>query len=484
MLSEHTIDKVLNLAKDLCDKGYKLTTKPDTPLALLCNSSSPFIDGIVPNVAEHPEISTEDLTDVVVKEYSEVSDNLSHNGELKAISDQIRKAVEVHLSFVHNTVLANVKEYSEYMLKEKEGFEGNPTTDFNIKQIAIPVLLANPLFTDELDKVAGLSYLEPNGVCKYDTKGPEELQAIIATGNNNVDADIQKWLLTNNGIKALVNNWLNYFSDIVTGDNTPQVINAIECPECGIDNAIAIYLLARGVKHNKPEGSGLDDNALDRLMTEYMEVTAIRILNIMKQHVSQAQQDIVVITYDYPNKTVVVNKPKYVEWLNSGGKNEVLLGALLGHMRLTTKHQLIEGTEKALKEWYNYYSAATTKYKNDLMNRFLTALSSKFFSMLNTRDEIEAERFKNPEHVDTVAAKFKEELSGVSFSDMECIDYTCLRLMTKARYYYTPAFTILDTIKTITEENPDMDVKDAAMVATINYVTDYVADQIVLIKGM
>ena len=31
---------------------------------------------------------------------------------------------------------------------------------------------------------------------------------------------------------------------------------------------------------------------------------------------------------------------------------------------------------------------------------------------------------------------------------------------------------------------PEMDVKDAAMVATINYVTDYVADQIVLIKGM
>lgn len=484
MLSEHTIDKVLNLAKDLCEKGYKLTTKPDTPLSILCGSSTPFIDGIVPNQTEVPEISTEDLTDVVVTEFSEATDNITHNSELNNLAETIRKAVEVHLSFVHSTVLANVKEYSEYMLKEKEGFAGDPTTDFDIKQLEVPALLSNPMFIDELDKTAGLSYLEPNGTCKYDTKGPEELQTLIATGSANVDADIQKWLLTSNGTKALVNNWINYFSEIISGENTPSVITSIESPKCGIDNALAIYLLARGVKHTKPQGSGMTDAMLEKLMLEYMEVTSIRLLSIMKLVDNQLKQGIVVNNYDYVNKTIVVNKVPYKDWLNSGGKNEVLLGALLGHMRLTTKHQLIEGSERALKEWYSYYSAATTKYKNDLMNHFLEALNGKFFSMLNTRDEIEAEWFKNPEHVDTVAKKFKDELDSVSFSDMECIEFTCLRLMAKSRYYYTPAFTILDTIKTITEEYPEMDVKDAAMVATINYVTDYVADQIVLIKGM
>ena len=108
----------------------------------------------------------------------------------------------------------------------------------------------------------------------------------------------------------------------------------------------------------------------------------------------------------------------------------------------------------------------------------MESLRTQFFIMLKEYGEIEAVKFQDPAHAKEVTARFEEELRGVKFTDMDCIDSVCCRLLTRARYYYTSAEKILSDIEAITKDKPQLPVKEAALFATINYVVDYVTDQI------
>ena len=53
-----------------------------------------------------------------------------------------------------------------------------------------------------------------------------------------------------------------------------------------------------------------------------------------------------------------------------------------------------------------------------------------------------------------------------------------MRLVTKARYYYTDAFKILSSIDDLSKANPNMQMNEVVTLAHIDYLCDFVAAQI------
>jgi hypothetical protein len=53
-----------------------------------------------------------------------------------------------------------------------------------------------------------------------------------------------------------------------------------------------------------------------------------------------------------------------------------------------------------------------------------------------------------------------------------------LHIICQCRFYYTEAEFILSEIEEIGKQNPGIDVREAALIATINYLVDYLCDQI------
>ena len=68
----------------------------------------------------------------------------------------------------------------------------------------------------------------------------------------------------------------------------------------------------------------------------------------------------------------------------------------------------------------------------------------------------------------------------VEMHSMENIYKTARKLVCRARFYYTSSDKILAAIEEYTNSNPDIDPQEAALMATIEYVADFVAEQLTI----
>lgn len=480
MLSQETIQSSLIVAEKATLQGMRLAAEVDTPLQQLCDSTQLFSDGLIND--QSVTSSMESVTDEAKSAFIQESDNTSHSAQLSALVEQIKNIVNTHLSFTRNTVLANVNEYVRRVTEDMKNYEPDPLSLFNIKVIGVPSVLSSGFLEDDIKKNAWLTYVNPEGFPRYESKGPEELLEIIKTGSSALDDEILKWI-SSIGTDKLVLTWENFFavSDALA-DNVPDFYEATVDPETGADTALMIYLLARGAKEKTPDGCLQSKDKLDTALNQYMESTGFRLLNLMGKEKEDTKNGLVVSFIKSSTKTIYVNKRPYLNWLKNGGKNEVLLGSLVKGMGLTKASHLLERAQDAEKAWDTFVSISNAQFKNMRMNQFIGSLRTHFFSMIKNREEIEEDMFKVPTHIESISKHFEEEIEAVNYADLDRVEEVCCSLMCKARYFYTDSFKILQDINTLTKANPDMEVKQAALVATINYVTDYVSDQIQVLK--
>lgn len=489
MIIKQTAEQALNLAKSACQQQMYLRAETDTPLSMLCDSTLLFDSHVVnENTAT---IVEGEITDQTVSGFVAGTNNTQHNVELSTLVDQVKTAVENHLSFSRNVVLGNVNEYIKRIENEKKNFDINPVSLFNIEQVSIPELLFNPTFAKEMDKAAGVSYLEPRGTGQFEPKTILELTEMIQFGSKNIDDDIMKWLA--NATKTpnfLIKVWEHFF---VSPFAQPERVNdsvfdssmiaAIENNINGIDVAIAIFLFARAVREKLPKDSKMGQVELKALMGEFMDVTAKRLFHVLQSDAQQNKNGVVVRKFNTIQSTIYVNKSVYMRWLKEGGKVETLLGTFVKNIGATTIEQLNNVATEAQDAWARFVAISATKTNNAQMNQFLGSLETHFFLMLKDVGELEKDMFTNSQHIQEVSERFVQELKSVKLTDLNRIDEICSYLMCKARYFYTPSFKILGDMNAITKADQNMDVKEAALIAMINYVTDYVSDQILVKAG-
>ena len=477
MISQDTVKEVVPLAEKATKQGLTLVAEADTPLKNLCDLSS--VNEPVLLKEEEPVTSLESIDDAAIVEYTTDASTSNHNTEIDSLVEQLTGSIAGHLSFARNIVLNNVTTYCARVKQDLSELDQDPISEFEIKQVSLPKFLHESNVQDLLNKYSGLNYFEPSEMPYYEAKGPEELTELVMFGTANIDSSIAKWL-SNCNPDILTKTWLDFFADPLDAvhANKDDFITSIEKNITGVDTAIAIFLLARGVLEKMPEGSGKDKDQLKRVMDQYLDTVSTRLLRAIRVNQTHNNQGVVVTSVDRLGKKIYVNKEPYLSWLAEGGKNEVLLGCFVSEIRASTKKDLLDNAETALRAWGNFVQVSTTRYMNTRMNAFLSSLRSNFFTMLKDREELEEEMFINPAHLENVTAHFEEEIESVSTNDLNQIELVCTRLMAKGRYYYTDAYRILSDIASLTQENDQLHVKEAATLVMINYVADYVTDQI------
>jgi hypothetical protein len=72
----------------------------------------------------------------------------------------------------------------------------------------------------------------------------------------------------------------------------------------------------------------------------------------------------------------------------------------------------------------------------------------------------------------------ESEIDKLSIKDMDDYIGVSLKAIAKCRFFYTSSYNILDDINKIGMVNQEVDVREAALLATINYITDYLTNQL------
>jgi hypothetical protein len=183
------------------------------------------------------------------------------------------------------------------------------------------------------------------------------------------------------------------------------------------------------------------------------------------------------------NTTITVYEPVYKKWLAAGNSQEALFGMLILKHNYSTTYLIDEHKEELEKAWFNHLSYSTNSIKLSNFNNLLEALALAY-KALHTEYQNEAEKaaMSTSDYYAVSDRLFNEELKDVRMMDLTDMRALALRLVAKSRYYYSSAYEILSTLDSYCEDNENLDPREAALLATIEYVARYMAKQLAITK--
>lgn len=390
----------------------------------------------------------------------------------------ISKAVANHISFAKNVVkpvIVSMVEDVQKVIGEVE----SPSAAFKIEIVDLPKPMQNAGFETSIAKFAEQPYIAPTNELRLGEISPQGILDLMKTGSKEYDERISEWFV-NKGDMFFMDIWNNLFRDFKEGK--PSIVfkfDEVLVKGDVADYALAIHLLSRKLYDEVPENTGMTLFAFRDLVSQFRSASGIKLNLEYLRYASILKNKSLVSYISADSKTCKVNGAVYRDWLKDGGSNEVLLGMLVGTKSLYMQSVINENKEKFISDWNSYSLFNTTAQKNKSFNRIKNILTLSFAKLLSdmSTEEKEIVATKNG-YIEKVNQIFIDELSNLKTSDTNDIFDLCLKLVCRARFFYTDSEKILVGINEAVKANANIDIREAALLSTIEYIVDYVSNQL------
>lgn len=486
MLNEDSLLSSVDTAIKAANKDKVVVAVNGTPLAQLVSITTQCIatGTYARAVNESTEVTAENLDGSYIG-YATNGNNkgplTAHDTMMDTLVAQIAPKVVNHISFAKNVVSPLVVSYINSVTQAMAYDPKSAALKFNIEVNDLPEPLTNGAFESSLSKFKEKKFFEPEKRLKLGTRTAEELFALLQTGSKEFDGKLAVWYATLSP-EFIGSVWANYFGSTdlpVTNVPTPYLVTNATGNKDNDNTAILVYLLAQKLQGDIPKDANVSLAYYNDATYELMEAAAVIVLGIYDRYTLSINTNTLVEFISYDRKTARVNGTVYREWLKTGGSAEVILGMLTTNKNARVVPDFAENSEAFRAAWYQYEEVSATVARNNSYNRFVAALRNSY-GLLALADASEQEKellAEKPEVAGQMQQYLEEELNNIKNVDLENVNDTCLRVMCRSRFFYTDAEKFLTSINNATKANPLIDVRTAALIATIEYVTDYVADQ-------
>lgn len=409
---------------------------------------------------------------------SELSGNEEHNALFDQSIDVLIKSVQRHVSFAKNVVAPKAISMAEHAIDDLSKVH-TADEQFTVTVWDLPKPMQNDAVRDGIGREKGQSFVPPESDLHVGSRSPQEIIALMLTGATEYDEKIKEWA-AGVGDVFLVSLWDNLFCDF--RKSNPSIVKKFEefvgDAQTGVDASLAIYLLSRRLFDAVPEGIDTDPETFRKIASQYRETSALRLWNTYESYALSITNKLLVRSYPHAKKEVIVNAAVYKKWISEGGKNEVLFGAIIQGEQPQSAVIIAEKAESYYASWTRYEALYAATRVTERFNLARASLRYGFQQELLTFSEEEQEYInENPNFKETALATFEELLQNVSVKELEDLYEVSLKLLCRARFAYTDAEKILVGINEAKRQNKNLDIRDAALIATIEYVVDYICDQ-------
>ncbi|WP_396190482.1 hypothetical protein [Flavobacterium sp.] len=179
------------------------------------------------------------------------------------------------------------------------------------------------------------------------------------------------------------------------------------------------------------------------------------------------------------NFTLTVLADSYDKAAEQGASLESLFGyvAKYGQTDLTVS-SLVANKEEYERVWMStraLYGSYLLKNKEFIRMQ----LKSSFMDVMN-KDRSDDETQFETSHVgfkEETAKLVNEYIDSLTVTELDEVDSIAFTVIAKIAYRYTKASRIIGDMLELQSVNPDIDMKEAAYVAAVNYVTDFLMEQ-------
>jgi hypothetical protein len=463
------------VAAQLAATGRALVATPSTMLSDLVSKSAldpqalaviTTTEDVVLNYATMVSVATDDAA----------GQPSMHTLAMGAYVDDIAKAVGSHISYARNTVKPLVVELAERIAAVAQRLKTTEvSTGVDLVIEKLPEVLKDESFLDGLNYYKDRTPVEPTRL-EMAPKTNEEIRELMLTGHQRTDEMIAAWMSEHdpNFARKI---WAAYF-----GIDRDMMYDTFEnLTQFGkIDYVLGVYLVARKIFDNVQE-SDLPLASYKERCLQIRDWAGSQLTILLKGvQLLIANKMLVVAMYQNERK-IHVNGELYAGWLASGGKPEVIMGMLANGNRISNIDLINEKTDELERAWNTYMVLRATENANRFYADYRVGIISEFTSQMGAQDESEkALNESNSQRVDNAikaAAAWIDAQKNADLDDNFCV---ALHLVGCVRFCHTSAFQILNDINEACKVNPNVDVREAATLAVINYLGDWLADQITI----
>lgn len=484
MLSNSSVVIGTNLAEICVDRGLRLVPKQ---LTLVGELTAAINNNMFSNVNQRDFIAPSILMAASgveneargVKSYQQSThDSIMDN----SITD-LAALVANYTAFARNVVNKEVtllKEaleggLSNYNYKQPEDFFN--VTYFKLHEVFQSYLVSNTVgeYKDSTRKY----YFETMSLTKV-TDPEFDLAKYLLTGDEDQDTIIQSWFGTVGKDRAL-----QYLTDSVPEYSMSN--------DAMLDYALVNFLFYRNLVEKSDLDLGLTAIQLRTKATANRDYFANKLgvtLELFHKDIRNGRllSNTTETKFSYFNTNalnVTVYEDSFAKLAEGGANIEVLFGYIAtSENNDVTVDALLAAKEDYLQKWMNTRSLYLISLNNNRLAIFKQILREVFESSLGRELTEDEQGFlnENPKFLDETKAMGNAYIDDLHVSDIDNLDKIALELVAKIRYRFTNGYFILKEMKEILGMSETMEPLEAALYATIKYITDYLLEQMDVVK--
>jgi len=476
MIHKKSFEVSIDSANLFLSSGKNIQAVVGTPLQQLATNSNTLENDL-------PLENRDNITDIDCGSLEILTDNDSHNSLFDDYVQNLSKALVFQINNAKNIVnplINSAVEKVSMITRTGDQYEHG----FEI----IPQAIPQPLFNDELIKevkqnVAG-ALIDPRKSILIPGQTLDGILESLKIGSEVFDQSIQEWFVSV-GDKTILEFWNSFFAPVTESGlgKRPEFVQYITGKDKA-NKALFVYLISRKLLHtDPPENTGVSLGVWRETIRDHINVSATVLSKEYDFYLSDVQSKKLVQSYNPISKQVVVCEKTYLDYINSGGKNELILGAIIADKIPYYLKTVLDDEDQWQQRWDRYSSINKQSVLLKAFNNFKLGLESTLISQLSELVEFEQEQVsKQPNFVEAVSDLYRKAIYNLPIESMNDVHHTVTKLVCECRFPYTNAYRFLDSINDICKNDPGIEPREAALIATIEYICDHLSDQVMVVK--
>lgn len=483
MLSQSSVAIGTNLAEIAATNGIKLVPKQST---LIQELSAAIGNNMFSKIEKREYIEPSLLhaaagNDVMVNKMKTYTQS-SHDLLMDNYQVDLSNIIANHIAFARGVVNKEInllKEkiqqgLSDYKFKEAEDF-------FNISYFKPADVFASYIMENEIGTYKGSTtkfFFDPVDLSKL-VKEEFDLGGYILTGDAEQDNYISTWFNAEGKDRML-----GYLTE-----NVPEYSLSVHNL---MDYSLINYLFYRNLLNKADLELGYSTVQLKSKCVANRDYFGNKLCVAMDAYRRDMANGRVLTTdsetaFSYFNDkplSITVYEENFAKLAEAGCSIEVLFGYVSSeNSNSVTVNELIANKENYISKWNTVRSLYVISMNGNKINIFRQIACSKFDETIVELTEEEKEVSNNSSQLlQETRDKAYAFIDNIQLSEIDDIDRICLELVAGIRFRFSNAYFILNEMTEIFKMSDNIDPMEAALYASVKYVTDFLFEQCEIVR--
>lgn len=482
MLREQSVGSVLTLAGKVSDTNTVVEALPGTPLSVLTGLCyNPVVDAA--NVSEQDRYPVDPgaimFRMIDASRTPDLSNSIPHDVAMENIVSIAAKAVMGTHQLAKNVVNPMIKQVVDRVEADVKAADIAAVNLLNVVPDAFRPIWDSPVLEGIINRYNDTGIEEQQVARILQPMEKQAIMELLITGVGRFDKEVEAWV-ADFPEGFIVDVYNNFFCRTTVSEFGNQNFSNFFGAQCDRETMLAIHLMARRLEKDIPEGVEMDLSDYRSYLIAVLSQSGRALCRVVEQRSKDAKMKLLVkkwpsISPDQLGRSeemILVNPDIYNDWLQAGGSPEVLFGAFLLD-RNGDYQSLLNDADKYKDVWTRQANLMRARASTQRFNTVVMAIRMAITGLINKAGEDELP-VKDRSTLHTILAGMVDTLT---MRDLEDLWGTCQRLVCRTLFAHTDAERFLIAMDNVGRANPNMDPRDAGLLATVDTVVAWVAAQ-------